>query len=396
MATIAGSGISTRLDSFEAGKEAAQNAYLHLKRHEPKIIITFISTIFDSIEAIKGIRSVINEAPLIGCSSAGSITTAGPIRNSISVFILSSETIRFSLGVAKSIKKNPRSAGHEVSRKALSAAIKGKTTKAFIMFSDSLSGNGADILRGAQEALGTSFPIIGGSAADELCFQKTYQYLNNNIYTDSVVGLLISGEINIGIGKAHGWQPIGKPHKITKAKSNIIKEIDKKRAVEIYEDYFGKTFEELKDAGIAGLGVSYPLGIRIKEENEYLIRAPLKAEENGSLVLSAEIPEGEDVNLMMGDKALALEATRSACMEAAKEAQSRNIKFITVFSSIARYKLLRSESREEIKIMKEVFGKDIPILGFYTYGEYASLHMREYKGWSNFHNQTISIAAFSE
>ncbi|GAF99596.1 unnamed protein product, partial [marine sediment metagenome] len=221
------------------------------------------------------------------------------------------------------------------------------------MFSDSLSGNGADILRGTQEVLGTSFPIIGGSAADEMRFQKTYQYLNNSIYTDSIVGLLISGDIDVVIGKAHGWQPIGKPHRITKARSNIIREIDRRAAAELYEEYFGKSLEELKNEGMGKLGVSYPLGIKMKGKNKYLIRAPLKIEDNGSLVLNAEIPEGQDVNLMMGDKNLCLDAVREMCSEVAKDIYSRDIRFVTVFSDIARYNLLRNSAREEIEIIKE-------------------------------------------
>ena len=40
------------------------------------------------------------------------------------------------------------------------------------------------------------------------------------------------------------------------------------------------------------------LGIKMQGKKKYLIRAPLKLEDNGSLVLNAEIPEGEDLNLM--------------------------------------------------------------------------------------------------
>lgn len=396
MATMVGSGISTKLDSFAAGREAAQIAYHQLGRRQPNIIITFISTIFNQEEAIRGIRSVIRGVPLIGCSSAGSITTAGIFRGAVSIFIINSDSISLSLQVMKGISANARLAGHEVAQKAFSRSIKGATTRGFMIFSDSLSGNSADILRGAQEVLGTSFPIIGGAAADELRFRKTYQYLNNNIYSNAVVGLLISGNINIGIGKAHGWQPIGKPHKITKARSNIIKEIDKRIAIEIYEEYFGKSFEELKEIGIGKLGVSYPLGIKIRQKNEYLIRSPLRAENDGSLVLNAEIPEGENVNLMIGDKNMVLEATRKACMEAAADIPRRNIRFISCFSNIGKYQLLRENSNKETEIIKEVFGENIPIFGFYSYGEYASVATYEYKGWSNFQNQAISIAAFSE
>ncbi|MBU1148155.1 MAG: FIST C-terminal domain-containing protein [Candidatus Omnitrophica bacterium] len=381
-----GTGISAKLDSFAAGKEAAQIAHYRIGKLNANIVIAFISTIFDQELAIKGIRSVIRDVPLIGCSSAGSIANSGISRGSISVSLIRSEAISFSLGIAKDVSKNSRSAGHEAAKQALSKSNRSKTTKSLMIFSDSLSGNSADILRGAQEMMGTSFPIIGGGAADELCFRKTYQYINNNIYTNSVAGLLFSGDINIGIGRAHGWQPVGKPHRITRSSANILKEIDRRPAIEIYEEYLGKSFEELKELGLGKLGVSYPFGIRLKEKNEYLVRSPLKAEDNGSLVLNAELPEGEDINLMIGDKNMALEATRKACMEAMGNIQNRNIRFIACFSNIGRYQLLRESSVKETEIIKEIFGENIPILGFYSYGEYAS----------DFQNQAISIAVFSE
>ncbi|MBU1006621.1 MAG: FIST C-terminal domain-containing protein [Candidatus Omnitrophica bacterium] len=396
MTTIASCGVSAKLDSFAAGRESAQNAYYQLGRREPNIAIVFISTIFDQKQAIRGIRSVIKNAPLAGCSSAGSITSEGLIRGSVSVFLIYSDSVSISLGIGNDISKNARLAGHKAANNAFVNSLKDKTTKAYMMFSDSLSGNGANILRGAQEILGTSFPIIGGFAADELCFQKTYQYLNNNIYTDSVVGVLISGNINIGIGNEHGWQPIGKPHKITKARSNIIKEIDKKIAVEIYEDYLGKTLQELNHMGIGKLGISYPLGIKIKGDGDYLIRIPLRIEDDGGLFMSSEIPEGTDVNLMIGDKTLALGATRSACLKAVSGIRQNNIKFIAVFNDVARYNLLRKDCRREVEIIKEIFPGNIPIMGFYTYGEYTSSDTSGRKGWSNFQNQAFSIAVFSE
>ena len=102
------------------------------------------------------------------------------------------------------------------------------------------------------------------------------------------MGLLISGGIDISVGKAGGWQPIGKPHKITKARSNIVKEIDNRAAIELYEEYFGKSRKELKNEGIGKLAINYPLGIKMQGKKKYLIRAPLKLEDNGSLVLNAE------------------------------------------------------------------------------------------------------------
>ncbi len=394
--TIAiGTGISTKLNSFSAGKEAALNAYYQIGKNEPGIIITFISTIFDQEEVIKGIHSIIKDTPLIGCSTMGCISIYGSHRDSVSVFIINTGSIEFSCGIGRDITKSPRLAGHKAAKQASDLARKPK--QVYMMFSDSLSGNSADILRGAQEAIGTSFPIIGGGACNKSYVEKTYQYMDNEIYTDSVAGLLISGDIGMSMGQASGWQPIGKPHKATKAKSNIINEIDKKIAVEIYEEYFEKSFEEIKNEGICKLGISYPIGIRIPgKDTGYLIRVPLKAEEGGSIVLNADLQEEEDISLMIGDKDIVLESARNAALEAMSGIKNAKIKFAVIFSDIARLGLLRRDAGKEIDIIKDVIGKNTPIMGCYTFGEYTSFNANRSIGHYCFNNQSISIALFSE
>ena len=387
MATVIGTGISTRLDSFMAGKEAALSSYYQIGRSDPSIIITFISAIFDQEVVIKGIHSVIRDIPLLGCSSAGSISIHGSHKDSVAVFIISSNSIEFSCGIGYDISKNSRLAGSKAAKQASSHAHNIK--QAYIMLSDSLAGNNTDVLRGSQEILGTRFPIIGGGAA--------YQYINNEIFTDSAVGVLVSGDIRLGIGKSIGWQPIGKPHKVTKAKLNIIKEIDKKIAVELYEEYFEKSFEEIKNEGIAKLGINYPIGIRLaNKDREYFTRVPLGIEESGSLMLNADIREGEDISLMIGDKDLVLESARKASLEALNDIKNAKIKFALVFSDIARLLLLRKDADKEIDMVKEVIGRNIPILGCYTSGEYAPFDTAELKGQCHFNNHSISVVLFSE
>lgn len=392
MSTAVGIGTSTNLDSFSAGKEAAKHAFYQLGRDYPDIIIAFISPIFNQAEAIRGIRSIITGTPLIGCSSAGTISSSGSFKNSITVCVISSTSIIFSYGLGEGVSKNPRSAGNKAARD--SRGPKDLTNQAYIMFSDSLSGNMTDVLRGTQEVRGTSFTIIGGSATDDFRFQHAYQYLNS-IYTDSIVGLLISGDISVTTGIAHGWQPIGRPHKITRSKSNVIREIDRKRAVELYEGYLDKTPDELKIEGIAKLGSTYPLGMRIGGVNQYIARTPLKINDDGSLMLSAEISEREDINLMIGDKNLALDAAKEACKEALRNVDRSGIRFAIVFSDIARLQLLGKDSQKEVEIIKHELGPNVPFFGCYTCGEYAPVNIPGYGGQSYFQNQAIAVSLFS-
>jgi hypothetical protein len=282
--------------------------------------------------------------------------------------------------------------------KTLDSTRKSGPKQAYMIFSDSMAGNSADILRGSQEMLGTSLSIIGGGACSKSCLQQTYQYADTEIKTDSVAGVLISGNIRLGVGKSNGWQPIGKPHKVTMAKSNTIKEIDKKTAVQIYEEYFEKSFDELENEEMCKLGINYPIGIRQMGENkEYLTRVPMAMEEDGSLVLNGDIQEGENISLMIGDKDLVLESAKKAALEAVNSIKGAKINFAVIFSDIGRLLLLRNNAYKEIEIVKEAIGRNIPILGCYTFGEYVPFNATESTGRSSrFTNHSISIILFSE
>ncbi|MCX5687460.1 MAG: FIST C-terminal domain-containing protein [Candidatus Omnitrophica bacterium] len=397
MSTLTGTGISTKLDSFAAGKEAALNAYYQIEKNYPNILIIFISAIYNQHETIKGVRSIIRDTPIIGCSSVGSISNYGFHQNSVAVSIISSDSINFFCGIGDKISANSRLAGSKAAIKAFGSIKKHNPKQAYMMFSDSISGNSADILRGAQEILGTCFPIIGGGACNKSRSSQTYQYADNEILTDSVVGVIISGTMVLGIGQSSSWQPIGKPHKITKAKFNIIKEIDRKPAVKIYEEYFEKSFEEIKNDGIFKLGINYPLGLRQTDKNkEYITRVPLMLENNGSFVLNADIREGENISLMISDKELIVESAKKAAEKALSYIKNTKIKFAIMFSDISRFLLLKNDAYKEIDMVKKIIGMEIPILGCYTLGEYGLLNAAESAGQYCFNNHSVSITLFSE
>lgn len=392
MSLLIGTGISTKLDSFSAGKEAALNSHSQIQKREPDIVITFISTIFDEKEVLKGIRSVFPTTRIIGCSSPATISSYGSITNSVSVYTMFSEFIGISCGISDSLNKNSRNASHKAATQASFAAKFAK--QLYLTFYDGLSGNSIDILRGAQEILGTGFPIIGGSSIDNINFQESHQYLNTDVYSNSIIGLLISGDVNVGIGKGSGWNAIGKPHKITKAYKNIIKEIDNKIAVELYEEYFDKPFEELNKEGICKLGSAYPIGIIKKGYN--IIRIPIKIDDSGGLVLSAEIPEGESISLMLGDKDSILESVKTACDEAIKTIKNKKIRLAIVLSDIARLGILKKDAQKEVDIISDMIGKNVPILGCYTLGGYIPLYTSEDKLQYVFNNQNISVTLLTE
>ncbi len=393
MATFVGVGQSRQSDSFRAGEEAARMAFQSMGQTSADVVLVFASVRFDQGSLLKGVVSITHEAPLVGCSTAGEIVPEGPIRRSVVVMTIRSDTLQIAAGLGHGISENPHRAGQEIASRTIQAQL--PHPHGLVIFPDGLTGNVAEVIRGIQEVMGLSFPITGGSAADDFGFTRTYQYSNGKVYTDAVVGILLAGPIALGIGARHGWQPLGRPRRVTKATANVVEELDHHTAVNLYETYFGKQAVSLKSESLAEMSIVYPLGMPIPGEEEYLLRNVLKVDPNGSLIYAGEIPEGSEVRLMMGSKARAWEAAKRAAEQATLEIAPRNPSLGLVFSSCSRSRLFGPQVAKEIAIVRQALGEEVPFIGFYDYGEQAPLTAAGFRGRSHFHNETLVVVAVS-
>lgn len=396
MSTSAGVGVEVGNDAYLVAANACKEAIDALKK-TPHLCIVFASVVYDQEKMLAGIRSISGSALIVGCSTAGEITTSGPIKeHSVVVMAIHSETIQFCAAVGENIKDNPAKAGEKVAQAVRACAA--TPLKSFVMFPDVLAGNGADVVRGVLRSLGQYFPVVGGAAGDDFAFRQTYQYLNDKVYTGAVVGLGLSGDFKIGIGVKHGWMPIGKPRIATKSFGSVLYELDGKPAISIYDEYFGDVAYELRNQTLAKLAVTYPLGINNKVGEEMLIRDPLTVDTNGSITCAAEIPEGSEVYLMVGSQEEAVRVAKEAATLAVEQLQGAEPKFALIFNCIARNKLFGEKTGDEINAIQEAIGKQTPLIGFYTYGEQAPLY-GEVKNIGTcspgFHNETVVIAVIA-
>jgi hypothetical protein len=388
MATSVGVGSSRQADSFGAGREAAQKA-VDSVGSQPDVLLVFASTCYEQETLLKGIVSVSPSALLVGCSSAGEILSSGPSRRSIAIMAIKSDSMRAASGLGISLTKNPRQAGREAATQSIQAKL--ANPHGFFVFPDGLTGNVAEMLRGVQDVLGLSFPVVGACAGDDFGFTKTYQYFQGQVHTDSVPGLLLTGPIAVGVGARHGWRPLGKPRHVTRAFANVVQELDGLSAVNLYEEYFGKAAASLKSESLADMSILYPLGMTVPSEEEFLLRNVLDSDVDGNLRYAGEIPEGSEVRLMMGSKAKALEAARKAAELASMAIAPRSPSFAFVFSSCSRSRLFGRRAAEEVNVIQRTLGENVPLIGFYDYGEQAPLS--GFRGLSYFLNESVVVAA---
>lgn len=394
MAILAGVGFSQNRQAKEAIAAAYSMATASLQGKTPTFIMLFASpTVYNQEELVTALKSLDPSVVVIGCSTAGEITSAGgSLDSSVALMTIFADQMKFVSGIGNNIKEDARGAGKELAQSIM--GIDGKP-RAAIVLPDGLAGNGADIVRGVLDVFGQDFMVAGGSAGDDYLFKQTYEYYGDKVVSGSVVGVGLYGNFAFGVGVRHGWIPIGSSRIATKSEGNVLYELDGKPAIQIYEENFGKERNLVdKTEPLARLAITYPLGIPAPNKDGYLIRDPITVDDRGAITCAAEIPQGSEVSIMIGSTEEAIDAAEDAARKALAQVEGRPIRAAFLFNCIARKKLLMAKKQTEIDRIQGILGKDVPLIGFYTYGEQAPLGGEIIT--CSFHNETDVIFLLAE
>jgi len=378
-------------NSTSLGESVALQAMAKLGKKKADLVIVFASSRLNQKEVLSAIRSVTGNSPLIGCSGASQITQQN-FDEDLVVVTLVSDSLSIKTGLGRGLRKDARKAGQEAAW-AAKRPFK-ERGRFFLAFSDGLCGKGDDAIRGIQEALGTSFPIVGASGADDFHFERSFQYYDGQVLEDALCGAIFVGDITFGMGAGQGWLPLGRSRKITRSQGNLIQTLDGKPAISIYEDYFGERFYKNGEP-LARRSLFYPLGIVSEEgsQSASMVRHPLYVDSEGALVCAGEVPERGEVRLMIGTKTSLLSATRQAALTAREALSKKKAGLVLIFESASHRKLLGLEASETLEILRDVFGETIPIAGCYDYGEKFPIRGDLELGKSYFLNESIVLLA---
>lgn len=397
MPLLTGIGFSKNENPYRAAQDAAVQAKIQINPQPPDLVLVYATTYYCRLETLAVIREIFPDAKIIGCSTSGLILPNSIETTGVSVLALAS-SVQIQLGTA-SVKnlsdQNPDFAAKELSRKVLKDF--GLNPRLFsVVFFDGFSEKGSLLLRGLKESFGHVSSIVGGGSFDSFQFTKTYQFFNNDVMTDSACAVMFGGQIAIGLSSQHGWKPLGKPRIIEKAEKNIIRRINGKKAISIYEEFLGEQSMTLFLNRLNRIRLFYPLGILIDEQKKYLIQNVVDVLEDGSLVCQAEIPQGAEVHIMIGNKDSCRQAAEQAAREAKEMLLGKTPELVLIFESAARQKLLGRSAFAEIQSIKEIFGEAVPLFGMYTYGEFGPLNKAEHGSPCFLQSETMNILALGQ
>lgn len=391
---MAGMGQSYHEDSFKAGQEAASEA-LSTHGKTPDALIVFGASRLDHRKFLAGIVSVIGKIPMVGGTTAGEISPSGFSTQSGVVMALSSDALDFTTGIGRNMSQDEPACGVALvddirSKHSLRDAL------SLLVFPNGMGGDGAKVIEGLHSVLGTGFGIVGGYLGDDEKFENTFQYYNGKVYRNAIPGLLICGrkEFKTGIGVRSGFESIGNRFYCTDSEGNVVKKFDDERALDLYKKFLG----EERSQRLPGICLEYPFGliderVSIAGKEYFQLRCGLAVDhEKGTIALAASIPKGSAVTLTTASRGDIINGAKLAAEQAKNNLEGARPQAILMFSCVGRKLVLGRRAGEEVAAVRRVLGENVPLIGFYTYGEIGPIdQMEEELAITKFHNETVVL-----
>jgi len=394
MGTDVGVAYSIIRNPAEAGKEAAQKALERAGITTPDLVLVFATIGYNQQLLIQAIREATSGAPLSGCSGEGIITqeTVNESNFCVSVMVIRSDELRFHNSFAKDLSRGAGIAGEQLAQELVPQLA--ADSIACILFPDGLNFDFDPFLTTFEKTLSlqTPLPLLGGFAADNCTSLKTFQYFNDDVLSDAVACVVISGKGNIACGISHGCMPVGAKRTITRSKGNIIYEIDGMPALEALGDYFEDGWKSKWNRTSLNLCLGFESPGHIRQEyGNFIIRYMMgKDDHDGSVRIQSDVQNGTGFWIVRRDKELICTGMQTLSRQIKSQLGGRKPKFMLHFDCVGRGKVVFRE-QEKIELIKSIqndIGADTPWLGFYTYGEIGPL-----SGLNCSHNFTAVLAA---
>jgi hypothetical protein len=333
---------------------------------DPRAVIFFASSSYEPTELSRQMREAFPGACIAGCSTAGEIAGGEMLTGSVVALFLDRdvaadaacvvvEGLASAFDVKTALATLARTLGGEISSLDIDRYVG-------VVLADGLSGAEERLIEKLGDAADVMF--VGGSAGDDLKFQRTHVFANGSSYVDAAVLLLLQLPQGFEILKTQSFRPAGKTliaTKVDEARRTVL-EFDHRPALDAYAEAVGVAPDEA-----AGQFFHHPLGLMVY--GEPFVRSPQRVEDR-SIVFYCQVRK--DMELAVLEATDIVADTRRAIE--AKMAELGGIRGLIDFQCILRTLQLREE--KGCDRYGQIFG-EIPMAGFSTYGEAYLGHINQ-------------------
>jgi hypothetical protein len=352
----------------------------------PLVLVFGNRFLLEKSEVLQDIRKEFPYEHLVFGSTSGEISGSSVNDDSISVVAIEFEKSTF-------VVKRENILDHDTDAKQLGEHLYNQMPKEdlkhLFVLSEGSFVNGSSLIAGLESNLLSGLSITGGMCGDDARFEKTLASYKEDPKEGEVVLIGFYGStLEISYASYGGWIPFGPERVITKAEGNILYEIDGQPALDLYKKYLGDKSSELPQASLL-----YPLNVTPHGKKEPVVRTILNIDNDAqSMILAGDAPVNSRVQLMMASVDGIAQGAFSAAKYGIKN-RTTAPELALLVSCIGRKLVMNQRVEEEIEHVREVIGLQVPIAGFYSYGEMAPFNGETA---CELHNQTMTLTLISE
>ena len=328
------------------------------------MILYFASPVYPAEAISKEMFAAFPGTDTVGCTTAGEMISGKIGHNSIVAMAWHKVSMKYlKIEILENIQTDTDAVAQAFKsfEKSLGTSMQSLDSERYVgmIMIDGLSGCEERL----NDQLGnlTNVSFIGGSAGDNFMFQRTWLFLNGRAYTNAALLLLMEPTNGYATLKTQSFSITDKkliPTKVDE-KQRMVIEFNNQPASVAYAEAVGIPIEELSKS----LG-EYPIGLIFDEQN-YFVRSP-KQIEGTSMTFYCLVKEGLEVRIL---KPKDIVETTSTDLQ-----KCGNIQAVVDFNCAQRFdELIR---KNQLKTYSEIF-KDVPAIGFSTYGESYIGHINQ-------------------
>jgi small ligand-binding sensory domain FIST len=223
----------------------------------------------------------------------------------------------------------------------------------------------------AKEVPGAFF--VGGlTSSNNLNLQVA-----DNVSSGGVSGVLFSSDVPVAAGHTQGCTPIGGKHTITRSERNIIIELDRQPALDVFNEDIGEILAKNLNRVVGYIFVGFPvLG---SDTGDYMVRNLVGLDPGQKLVAVGEIlSEGDEIMFCRRDGQTARDDMLRMLADLKKRVPEPPRGGV-YYSCLGRGRYQFGENSEELKLIRDELG-DFPLAGFFANGEIFHNRLYGYTG----------------
>jgi len=384
------SAVARERDAADAGRTLTEDIRKGLGDGPVDLACLFLSSHYaqDAETLCAAVRETLTPTVLLGCTGEGIIGDREEIEVAAAASLWAARIPGISLTPLRpSFGDDEENAGL-----AWPQAVEESPHRLFFLlladpFSTPVSALLADLADRTPGAL-----AIGGLAGGGHDLGENRMILNNEVYGDGLVGVALSGPMEVRTIVSQGCRPIGERYVITKAEHNVIQELGGQPAIERLQGMFESLSAEERRLAHEALHIGIVMDEHRNQfgRGDFLVRNLVGLDrETGSLAVGDHLREGQTVQFHVRDARTATEDLH-LLLAADRARNCPPAKGALLFSCCGRGRGLFGRPHHDVTVLRERLG-DIPIAGFFAQGEIGPI------GGTNFlHGYTASVALFCD